>query len=126
MMAALALVALPIGALTATPATSQTVTVVDVVQVAQGYRASKLIGTKVKNSANEEIGKLDDLIIDQQKILYAILEVGGFLGLGGYLVAVPYENLQIADGGKTITLTQGGSKEELQKAQEFKYGEQQQ
>ena len=126
MMAALALVALPFAALTATPATSQTVTVVDVVQVAQGYRASKLIGTKVKNSANEEIGKLDDLIIDQQKILYAILEVGGFLGLGGYLVAVPYENLQIADGGKTITLTQGGSKEELQKAQEFKYGEQQQ
>jgi sporulation protein YlmC with PRC-barrel domain len=125
MMAALALAALPIAALTATPATSQTVTVVDVVQVAQGYRASKMIGTKVKNAANEEIGTIDDLVIDQQKILYAILQVGGFLGLGGYLVAVPYENLEIADGGKTITLISGGSKEELQQTQEFKYGAQQ-
>ncbi|MDB5539059.1 MAG: hypothetical protein JWQ89_786 [Devosia sp.] len=125
MIAALSLVALPIAALTPTPATSQTVTVVDVVQVAQGYRASKLIGTKVRNSANEEIGAIDDLIVDQQKVLYAILQVGGFLGLGGYLVAVPYENLQIADDGKTITLTSGGSKEELQQTQEFKYGEQQ-
>ncbi len=108
------------------PANAQTVTVVDVVKVADGFRASKLLGTKVINSANEEVGTLDDLIFDQDRLVYAILQVGAFLGLGGYLVAVPYENLEISDAGRRIVLTSGGSKEELQQTQEFKYGQNQQ
>jgi hypothetical protein len=105
------------------PAMAQAVTVVDVVTVAQGYRTSKLTGTKVKNTTGEEIGSIDDFIIDKDKVLYAILQVGGFLGLGGYLIAVPFTNLDIKDNGRTITLTAGGSKEELQKTQEFKYNQ---
>ena len=105
------------------PAMAQAVTVVDVVTIAQGYRTSILTGTEVKNTTGEGIGSIDDFVIDQDKVLYAILQVGGFLGLGGYLIAVPYDSLEIADGGKTITLTAGGSKEELQNTQEFTYGE---
>ena len=100
------------------PAIAQTVTVVDVVKVAEGFRASKLLGTKVVNSANEDVGTLDDLIFDQDRLVYAILQVGAFLGLGGYLVAVPYENLEISDAGRRIVLTSGGSKEELQQTEE--------
>ena len=109
------------------PAMAQaTVAVVDVVAVAQGYRASKLIGANVENATGEDIGNIDDLIIDKQQVLYAILQVGGFLGLGGYLVAVPFENLQISEDGSRIVLTTGGSKEELQQTQEFTYGQTQQ
>jgi hypothetical protein len=49
------------------------------------------------------------------------LQVGGFLGLGGFLIAVPYNSLNISPDGKKIVLTQGGSKAELQKTPEFKY-----
>jgi hypothetical protein len=93
---------------------------VDVVLVAQGYRASKLTGSTVVNDKNEKIGSLDDLIIAQNRSLFAVLQVGGFLGLGGRLVAVPYETLKIADDGKRIELP-GASKDELKNLPEFKY-----
>jgi hypothetical protein len=58
--------------------------------------------------------------VDSKRALFAVLQVGGFLGLGGRLVAVPYESLTIGDNGRKITLP-GASKEELQKLAEFKY-----
>jgi sporulation protein YlmC with PRC-barrel domain len=85
--------------------------------------ASALTGTAVKNDTGEEIGNIDDFIIDQDKVLFVILQVGGFLGLGGHLVAVPYDSLEIADDGRTITLVVGGSKEELEDMEEFTYSE---
>jgi sporulation protein YlmC with PRC-barrel domain len=104
------------------PALSQAVTlvVVDVKEVATGYRASKLAGSTVTNDKNEKIGTIDDIIIGRDKVLFAILEVGGFLGLGAHLVAVPYQSLQVDDTGKKIVLP-GASKDELTKLPEFKY-----
>jgi hypothetical protein len=94
--------------------------VVDVVAVADGYRASKLRGTTVINPANEKIGSLDDLIVGKDRVLFAIIEVGGFLGIGSRLVAVPYTSLQISDAGKHIVLP-GATKEQLKNLPEFKY-----
>lgn len=111
------------GGLATSLAMAQAVTVVDVVTLAQGYRASELAGTAVRNAGGEEIGTIDDFIVDREKVLYAILQVGGFLGLGGHLIAVPYGSLEITDNGRTITLTTGGSKEELQGMDEFTYQE---
>ena len=54
--------------------------------------------------------------------MFAILQVGDFLGLGGFLVAIPYNALDINEDGSKIVLAQG-SKEELQKLPEFKYKE---
>jgi sporulation protein YlmC with PRC-barrel domain len=93
---------------------------VDVSVVAKGYRASKLIGSGVVNDKNEKIGNLDDIIVDQKQVLFAVLQVGGFLGIGSRLVAVPYDNLKIDDAGRRIELP-GASREELKKADEFKY-----
>ncbi len=104
------------------PALSQAVAlvVVDVKAVAAGYRASKLTGTSVTNDKNEKIGSLDDIIIGKDKVLFAVLEVGGFLGIGAHLVAIPFQSLQLDDTGKKITLP-GASKDELKKLPEFKY-----
>jgi sporulation protein YlmC with PRC-barrel domain len=99
--------------------TVQLVTV-DVKAVSQGFQASKLIGKRVQNDKNEKIGTLDDLVIAKDRNLFAVLEVGGFLGLGGYLIAVPYESLTISDDGVKITLA-GGSKDALQKLPEFQF-----
>jgi sporulation protein YlmC with PRC-barrel domain len=93
---------------------------VDVAVVAKGYRASKLIGSGITNEKNEKIGSLDDIVIDEKQVMFAILQVGGFLGLGKHLVAVPYESLKISDDGKKIELP-GATKDELKKLAEFKY-----
>jgi sporulation protein YlmC with PRC-barrel domain len=94
--------------------------VVDVKVVARGYRASKLKGTTVTNDKNEKIGEIDDIIIGRDKVLFAILQVGGFLGLGGHLVAVPYQSLVIDDTGRKIQLP-GASRDALKKLQKFEY-----
>ncbi len=97
-----------------------TLVVVDVVAVADGYRASKLRGTKVVNPKNEKIGELDDLIVGKDRVLFAIVQVGGFLGIGSYLIAVPYTSLQISDNGNRIVLP-GATKEQVKGLPEFKY-----
>ena len=95
---------------------------VDLSVVAKGYRISKLIGSNVTNDKNEKIGTIDDVVADKDKkqLNFAVLQVGGFLGLGGRLVAVPYDSLVIDDNGQKITLP-GASKDELKKLSEFNY-----
>jgi hypothetical protein len=92
---------------------------VNVKTLAAGYRASKVIGSSVVNDANETIGKIDDILISSDgKQPYAVLSIGGFLGMGSHLVVVPYDSLTFAD--KKMTLP-GGSKEGLKMLPEFKY-----
>jgi hypothetical protein len=94
---------------------------VDVDIVAQGYRTSRLIGRAVHNERREEIGRLDDIIIGpQDRALFAIIQVGGFLGLGSHLIAVPYQSLRIA-GPRANIILPGASNEELRRLAEFRY-----
>lgn len=93
---------------------------VDVALVAQGYRASKLIGSGVTNDKNESIGSIDDLVVDKKNVMFAVLQVGGFLGIGKHLVSVPSESLQVSEDGKKIVLP-GASKDALKNLAEFKY-----
>jgi hypothetical protein len=93
---------------------------VDVALLGKGYRASKLIGSKVTNDKKEEIGKIDDIIVDRERVLFAVLQVGGFLGVGGRLIAIPTQSLVIDETGGKIQLP-GATKDELKKLAEFKY-----
>src|SRR5437660_8166461 len=83
------------------PVLSQSVElmVVDVHSVAEGYRASKLIGSSVVNDQNEKIGTVEDIIIGRDKVLYAVLQVGGLLDIGGRKVAAPFQRLVREDNG---------------------------
>ncbi|NUX99274.1 PRC-barrel domain-containing protein [Paraburkholderia youngii] len=94
----------------------------DVVQLASGYRASKLSGADVYNRNKDNIGTLDDLIVSPgtERTTYAILSVGGFLGLGKHLVAVPFNDLQIDN--RRIVLPDG-TKKSLEALPEFKYAD---
>jgi hypothetical protein len=102
------------------PVSSQSVPQVDVAKVAFGYRASKMFERAVVNSQGETIGEINDLVIDKQKMVYAIIEVGGFLGMGENLIAVPYDSLTLNDTGEKISLP-GATKEELKKLPKFEY-----
>lgn len=105
------------------PARSQAIelVVVDVTTVAKGYRTSKLTGSNVVDDHDERIGTIDDIIIGRDRVLFAVLQVGGFLGLGGRLVAVPYQSLVLDDPGGKIVLP-GASRDEIKKLPEFTYG----
>jgi hypothetical protein len=99
----------------------QTVTLmkVDPQSLATGYRTSKVVGSTVVNDANETVGSIDDLIVTPGgQAPYAVLSVGGFLGLGTKYVVVPFTSLKIVD--KKMVLP-GGSKDALKALPEFKY-----
>jgi hypothetical protein len=75
-------------------------------------------GAKVKNLQNEDIGAIDDLLIEPPsgRVRFAIVNVGGFLGIGGTRVAVPWTAFQITkEGGKPNFVTDA-SKDFLEKA----------
>jgi hypothetical protein len=93
---------------------------VDVQRVAAGYRASKVIGSSVLNEANETIGKVDDLLVTRDgKEPYAVLSVGGFLGMGAHMVVVRYDSLKFAPDNKILLL--GGTKDGLRMLPKFEY-----
>lgn len=69
----------------------------------KGLRASKIIDQTVKNDGGEELGEVDDLIMSRNgKIKKVILSVGGFLGVGDRLAAVPFKSLQIREKGDIV------------------------
>ena len=101
-----------------TPQTVQLVKV-DVVKVSPGYRASKVLGASVVNEAGDTVGKIDEIIVGPDgKAPFVVLSVGGFLGVGDKLVALPYE--QMRTDGKKIVLP-GATKDSLKALPEFKY-----
>jgi sporulation protein YlmC with PRC-barrel domain len=58
--------------------------------VTPGYRASKLIKQEVYNDQNQKIGKIEDLVIAPDGTLsVAVIDVGGFAGIGKHRVAIP-------------------------------------
>ena len=96
------------------------ITKVDVQRVAAGYRASKVIGSSVLNDANETIGKIDDLLVTRDgKEPYAVLSIGGFLGMGTHMVVVRYDSLKFVPDNKIVL--PGGSKDGLKMLPAFEY-----
>jgi len=99
----------------------QTVTLmkVDPATLATGYRTSKVVGSTVVNEANETVGTIDDLIVTPgEKVPFAVLSVGGFLGMGSKYVVVPFSSLEVKD--KRMVLP-GATKDTLKALPEFKY-----
>src|SRR5699024_6932116 len=61
------------------------------------YRASELIGTTVKNTKGDDLGKISELVIDSSgKIRYAVLSHGGVLNMGAKMTAVSWKLFQVS------------------------------
>lgn len=81
--------------------------------------ASTIFGDKVVNRQGENLGDIKDLMIDVDtgRVAYAVLEFGGFLGLGSKLFAVPLSAMQIDTEHHRFVFDQ--SKEALENAPGF-------
>jgi sporulation protein YlmC with PRC-barrel domain len=59
------------------------------------WRAAKIVGLNVYNDSNESIGSINELLMDKNgNIKAVVIGVGGFLGMGTHLVAIPYEKVK--------------------------------
>jgi sporulation protein YlmC with PRC-barrel domain len=59
------------------------------------WRTSKVVGLNVYNDNNESLGSINDLLTDKSgNIKAAVISVGGFLGVGTHLVAVPFDKIK--------------------------------
>jgi len=69
-------------------------------------KASSLIGMDVRNTQNEKLGEIKDLVVDLSsgKVAYAVLSVGGFLGIGDKYIAVPTSAFTVAPDQDRVTL----------------------
>lgn len=80
--------------------------------------ASEIKGTHVKNPQNQDLGDIDEVLIDPDtgQVRFVILEVGGFLGLGSTKVAVPLSAFQITSEGNKPKWVLDADKEKLMNA----------
>jgi sporulation protein YlmC with PRC-barrel domain len=73
------------------------------------WRTSKVVGLNVYNDNNESIGSINDLLMDKSgSIKAAVIGVGGFLGVGTHLVAVPYDKVKFVDQPIAYSGVSGG------------------
>src|SRR6185295_2395550 len=72
------------------------------------WRTSKLIGLNVYNDSNESLGSINDLLTDKNGDIKAVvIGVGGFLGVGEHLVAVPFDKVKFVNEPVAYTSAAG-------------------
>ena len=100
--------------------TTMGVTVEEIKTIALGWSAKKqILGKPVYNDKDEKVGDVDDLIIaPDSSVSYAIIGVGGFLGLGEGQVAMPVNRFESGDGRIVLP---GATKDALQAMPSFQY-----
>ena len=99
---------------------SSLITTNEMREVASGWSAKKqILGKDVYNDSGEKIGDINDLIVAPNRaVSYAIVGVGGFLGMNEHNVAVPVSKLKQQMGKIVLP---GATKDALKAAPEFEY-----
>jgi sporulation protein YlmC with PRC-barrel domain len=90
--------------------------------VATGWSVKKtILGKAVYNDKNDKIGSVDDLIVSPEKaVSFAIIGVGGFLGMGKHDVAIPINRIKQENNKLVLP---GATKEALKALPQFQYAE---
>ena len=83
-------------------------------------RMSKVVGASVYNDQNQSVGSVDDLLMsdNDHKAATAVISVGGFLGMGSKLVSVPFDQLKIQNDRIVMP---GATKASLEGMPEYHY-----
>jgi type IV secretory pathway protease TraF len=87
--------------------------------LATGYRTSKVVGRLVVNEGNIPVARIDDLIVTpNDNVPFAVLSVGGFLGMDSKYVVVPFSSIEIQDDRLIFF---GATRDSLEKLPAFHY-----
>jgi sporulation protein YlmC with PRC-barrel domain len=96
------------------------ITIEEQARVLEGWRASKLVGATVYNDQGQRIGKIEDMLVSPDgKLSVAVIDVGGFLGIGKHRVAIPVD--QFSDITAKKLVLPKATKETLKALPEFRY-----
>jgi sporulation protein YlmC with PRC-barrel domain len=92
-------------------------------QEANEWRASTLIGASVYGPDNKSIGDINELLIEKDgRVTAVVVGVGGFLGVGEKRVALPLQSLNVErKDGEIEKITVAHTKEQLNNAPTFAY-----
>jgi sporulation protein YlmC with PRC-barrel domain len=94
---------------------------VPVEQRSKPLHAAAVVGADVRNMENEDLGEIEDVVMDPKTgdMSYAILAHGGFLGIGEKQIAVPWRQLKVTDSGDTPVFVLNVSEKVLDEAPSF-------
>jgi sporulation protein YlmC with PRC-barrel domain len=116
------IMAVAAGKVTAQVAGSTTIGVpaTEITTLTKGWSAKKqILGKLVHNDRDERVGQVDDIIVAPDKsISYAIVSVGGYLGLGEHYVAIPFNQLTAGDDKFVL---RGATKDVVKALPPFEY-----
>lgn len=94
---------------------------VPIAQRSKALHAADVVGADVRNMQNDNLGEIQDVVMDPQsgEMSYAILAHGGFLGLGEKQIAVPWQQLKVTDSTESPVFVLNISNEALDDAPSF-------
>ena len=84
-----------------------------------------ILGREVRSAANENMGRIVDVIVDREgKVRAAVIDFGGFLGVGNRQIAVAWNAIRLSSQGKQAGLVVDFTRDQLRVAPAYKAGEQ--
>jgi sporulation protein YlmC with PRC-barrel domain len=87
---------------------------------ANGLEANYLIGAEVKTTGGEDVGPVEDLIIDENgQVVAIVVSVGGFLGLGQKDIAIGWDDVTMSGSADDQELQIDATRDELSSAPEY-------
>jgi hypothetical protein len=93
------------------------------VTVLSKHNIQAILGQEVRSSSGEDMGRIVNVIVDRAgDVRAAIIDFGGFLGLGNRKVAVDWNALHFDPGSKSGQITLALTKDQVKAAPEYKEG----
>jgi hypothetical protein len=83
-----------------------------------------VLGREVRTAVEEDVGRIIDLLVDRDgRASAAVIEFGGFLGIGTRKIAVEWSALRFESAGKQSAIVVDVTRDQLRRAPEYKPGE---
>lgn len=93
--------------------------------VADADQMQGLLGRQVRSSTGEDMGRIIDVVIDRTaRVRAAVIDFGGFLGVGSRQIAVAWNAIRVSDQGRPPALVVDFTRDQLRVAPTYKAGEQ--
>ena len=94
------------------------------VTVLGSKEVQSIVGSEIRSAADEDMGRIVDVLVDGSgQARAAIIDFGGFLGIGTRKIAVDWRALNFAPAGKPGTITVDLTRNQVRLAPEYKRGE---